>query len=83
MTPKFSIETQKIGADIIMVFDECTPKNGDQEATLAALERIHRSLIQSKEVHDRVPYSSYGDRQTFKAAAPRLERKKYSNSLYH
>ncbi|WP_100622977.1 tRNA-guanine transglycosylase [Candidatus Coxiella mudrowiae] len=57
LTPKSSIETQKkIGANIIMAFDECTSKNGGQEATLSALERTHRCLIQSKEVYDRVPY---------------------------
>lgn len=39
-----------------MAFDECTPKNGGQEATLSVLERTHRWLIQSKEVYDRVPY---------------------------
>lgn len=64
LTPKSSIEAQKkVGADIIMAFDECTPENGGRQAALTALERTHRWLIQSKEIHDQVPYSSYGHRQ--------------------
>lgn len=64
LTPEISIETQKIiGADIIMAFDECTPEEGGREAALAALDRTHRWLRQSKETHDQSPNSVYGLRQ--------------------
>lgn len=64
LTPKTSIETQKIiGADIIMAFDECTPEEGGREAALAALERTHRWLLQSIENHSKKTESEYGFRQ--------------------
>lgn len=64
LTPETSIQTQKIiGADIIMVFDECTPENGGREAALAAMERTHRWLLQSKEEHEKNPYTPYGFKQ--------------------
>jgi len=59
-----SIQAQKIiGADIIMAFDQCTPEEGGREAALAALDRTHRWLVLSKEVHDRSPNSAYGLKQ--------------------
>ena len=64
MTPETSIETQKtVGADIIMAFDECTPEHGGREAAVAAMERTHRWLIQSREAHDKHPCSAYGKQQ--------------------
>ena len=64
LTPETSIEAQRvIGADIIMAFDECTPETGGREAALAALERTHRWLLESKAVHDAQPHSVYGHRQ--------------------
>ncbi|MHB1949502.1 MAG: tRNA guanosine(34) transglycosylase Tgt [Gammaproteobacteria bacterium] len=64
LTPETSIGAQKaIGADIIMVFDECTPEDGGREAALAAMERTHRWLLQSKEAHEKHPNSLYGFRQ--------------------
>ena len=64
LTPKSSIETQKIiGADIIMAFDECTPEQGGREAALAAMERTHRWLLESKETYLASPYSAYGYKQ--------------------
>src|SRR3989338_9331504 len=64
LTPQSSVDAQKIiGADIIMAFDECTPENGGREVALAAMERTHRWLVQSKEAHDRSPYSAYGNKQ--------------------
>ncbi|MFI4955635.1 MAG: tRNA guanosine(34) transglycosylase Tgt [Gammaproteobacteria bacterium] len=64
LTPESSIETQKIiGADIIMAFDECTPEQGGRDAALAAMERTHRWLIQSKEAHEKQINSEYGFRQ--------------------
>jgi queuine tRNA-ribosyltransferase len=64
LTPESSIETQKkIGADIIMAFDECTPETGGREAALAAMARTHRWLMQSKEAHEKQPCSAYGHKQ--------------------
>jgi len=64
LTPKTSIEAQKIiGADIIMAFDECTPENGGREVALAAIERTHRWLLESKEIHQQNPNSAYGYHQ--------------------
>ncbi len=45
-TPEKSIEYQmKIGADIMMAFDECIPHGVDYEYTKKATERTHRWLI--------------------------------------
>lgn len=64
LTPKTSIEAQQIiGADIIMAFDECTPEQGGREAALAAMERTHRWLLQSKEYFEKNPHSAYGYKQ--------------------
>lgn len=64
LTPETSIQTQKIiGADIIMAFDECTPEAGGREAAVSALDRTHRWLVQSKEAHEKNPYSVYGGKQ--------------------
>jgi queuine tRNA-ribosyltransferase len=61
LTPTSSIEAQKIiGADIIMAFDECTPENGGKDAAVAAMQRTHRWLSISKEVHNKNPNSAYG-----------------------
>lgn len=64
LTPESSIQTQKItGADIIMVFDECTPEQGGREAAEHALMRTHRWLGQSIEAHLRQTKSAYGFEQ--------------------
>jgi queuine tRNA-ribosyltransferase len=42
-TPEKAIEIQRqLGADIIMVFDECTPDQADPKYATAALDRTHR-----------------------------------------
>jgi queuine/archaeosine tRNA-ribosyltransferase len=42
-TPESAIEIQhKLGADIIMAFDECTPDNIDYQYAKEAMERTHR-----------------------------------------
>ena len=42
-SPEEAIKIQhKIGADIIMTFDECTPDKADKKYTLEAMERTHR-----------------------------------------
>jgi queuine tRNA-ribosyltransferase len=43
LTPEISIEQQqKIGADIIVAFDECTPYHVDRDYTAYSMERSHR-----------------------------------------
>lgn len=50
MTPERSIETQqKIGADLILVFDECTPFNVPKEYTENSMHLSHRWAIRSLE----------------------------------
>lgn len=64
MTPKMSIETQKvIGADIIMAFDECTAEEGGREKAIEAMHRTHRWLLESKEFHSQNSHSVYGFHQ--------------------
>ncbi len=64
LTPETSINAQKIiGADIIMAFDECTPEAGGRDAALAALNRTHRWLNESIEIHEKNPHSAYGFKQ--------------------
>lgn len=53
LTPEKSIDIQrKLGADLIVVLDECTPFNVDKEYTLNSMRRSHRwakrSLIEFK-----------------------------------
>jgi queuine tRNA-ribosyltransferase len=47
-TPEVSIEIQKkLGADIILCFDECAPYPSTHEYTKAAMERTHRWALRS------------------------------------
>ena len=46
-----------------MAFDECTPEQGGRDAALAAMERTHRWLYESKEIHEKNPNSAYGFKQ--------------------
>lgn len=56
-SPTKAIEIQrKIGADIIMAFDECTPDKADEKYTREALDRTHSWAIECKqywEKHER------------------------------
>ncbi|MDO8626207.1 MAG: tRNA guanosine(34) transglycosylase Tgt [Candidatus Magasanikbacteria bacterium] len=59
-TPETSIEIQhKLGADIIMAFDECTPDDAAPEYARAAMERTHawakRSLAEHLRLSDTPP----------------------------
>jgi queuine tRNA-ribosyltransferase len=50
LTPEISIETQqKIGADFIVAFDECTPYHSSRAYTEASLARSHRWEARSLE----------------------------------
>jgi len=54
-SPEESIKIQhKLGADIIMAFDECTPDKADKKYTREALDRTHRWAKQSLEEHERL-----------------------------
>lgn len=53
-TPESAIEIQhKIGADIIMAFDECTPDDADIYYTKEAMERTHRWAKTCIETHQK------------------------------
>lgn len=53
-TPESAIECEhKIGADIIMAFDECTPDSATKEYTKEAMERTHRWAKRSLEAHQK------------------------------
>lgn len=59
-----SIDAQKsIGADIIMAFDQCTPDTVSENEALKIMERTHRWLLHSKEIHNKNPNSFYGLKQ--------------------
>lgn len=64
LTPELSIKAQKIiGADIIMVFDQCTPDVADKVLVNQIMQRTHRWLLESIAVHERDTCSVYGDQQ--------------------
>ncbi|HEU5142235.1 MAG TPA: tRNA guanosine(34) transglycosylase Tgt [Solirubrobacterales bacterium] len=45
LSPETSMETQaKLGSDIALVFDECTPYHADRDYTARSMERTHRWL---------------------------------------
>lgn len=51
-TPEVAIDIQhKLGADIIMAFDECTPDSADAAYAREALDRTHRWAAQSLAAH--------------------------------
>jgi queuine tRNA-ribosyltransferase len=51
-TAEISIQTQhKLGADIILAFDECPSPLHDYEYTAKSLERTHRWELQSQQTH--------------------------------
>ena len=51
-TPESAIQIQhKIGADIIMVFDECTPDNAPKQYAVEAMDRTHRWAKRCLEEH--------------------------------
>lgn len=59
-TPEISIQIQhKIGADIIMAFDECTPDAADEKYTRAAMKRTHRWAVRSLDAHKKFEPTDY------------------------
>ena len=54
ISPEVSMEVQaKLGSDIALVFDECTPYHADREYTARSMERTHRWLGRCLQWHDR------------------------------
>jgi queuine tRNA-ribosyltransferase len=54
ISPEVSMEVQaKLGSDIALVFDECTPYHADRAYTARSMERTHRWLGRCLEWHGR------------------------------
>jgi queuine tRNA-ribosyltransferase len=54
ISPEISMEIQaKLGSDIALVFDECTPYHADREYTARSMERTHRWLGRCLDWHRR------------------------------
>jgi len=52
LSPEVSMEVQaKLGADIALVFDECTPYHADRDYTARSMQRTHRWLGRCLEWH--------------------------------
>lgn len=61
LTPEKSIQIQhNLGADIILVFDECTPFNVSKEYTEESMERSHRWSLRSLEEFRRLKIENQG-----------------------
>lgn len=59
-TPEISIEIQKkLGADLILAFDECVPHPSTYEYTKEAMERTHKWAIRSLEASKKKAYHSW------------------------
>jgi queuine tRNA-ribosyltransferase len=53
ISPEVSMEVQaKLGSDIALVFDECTPYHADRDYTARSMERTHRWLGRCIEWHE-------------------------------
>ena len=53
MGPEESMRVQReLGADVVMIFDECTPYPADEEQTRVSMELSLRWAKRSKEAHD-------------------------------
>ncbi len=61
MDPERSIEVQrKLGSDIVMIFDECTPYPADQEQSKKSMELSLRWAERSKRAHGDSPSALFG-----------------------
>jgi queuine tRNA-ribosyltransferase len=53
LSPEVSMEVQaKLGSDIALVFDECTPYHADRDYTARSMERTHRWLGRCLDWHE-------------------------------
>ncbi len=65
-TPEIAIDIQhKIGADIIMAFDECTPDTVDEKYAREAMERTHRWAKRSLDEHQKLSTNNARDYKQF------------------
>lgn len=79
--PKESIRIQeKLGADIIFTFDECTPPNADKKYTASSLPKTHRWAKQCLE-YKRSSQALFGIVQGGKYKDLRIESAKHIASL--
>jgi queuine tRNA-ribosyltransferase/7-cyano-7-deazaguanine tRNA-ribosyltransferase len=61
LTPELSIRVQEeLGADLILVLDECTSPLDDYDYTARALERTHRWAVRCLEARRDTPQALYG-----------------------
>jgi len=61
LTPETSIQIQhRLGADVIMAFDECPPYPSSYEATAAATNRTYRWLQRCLDVHHQPHQALFG-----------------------
>ncbi len=77
-TPESAIAVQeKLGADIIMAFDECAPQPSPPEYTRAAMERTHRWLVRCIAAKTRDDQALFGIVQGGVEAALRRESARF------
>ncbi|UCE97595.1 MAG: tRNA guanosine(34) transglycosylase Tgt [Dehalococcoidia bacterium] len=82
ITPEMAIENQQsLGADIIMVLDECLPSDADFNQTRRAMNRTHLWAVKCRQLHNRDDQSLFAIVQG--GIFPELRRKsaKYLVSL--
>lgn len=61
LTPEKSMEIQnRLGADVIMAFDECPPYPADKAAIAAANDRTHHWLARCAQAHQRSDQALFG-----------------------
>lgn len=61
LSPERSIQIQnRLGADVIMAFDECPPYPAERDAVIAATDRTHRWLARCIEAHQRSDQALFG-----------------------
>ncbi len=61
LSPEVSLQVQReLGADIIMIFDECTPYPADEAQTRASMELSLRWAARSREAHGDHPAALFG-----------------------
>ncbi len=61
LTPEISMDVQrKLGSDIVMIFDECTPYPATEEQARSSMELSLRWAKRSKEAHGENPSALFG-----------------------
>ncbi|WP_156508706.1 tRNA guanosine transglycosylase, partial [Oleiphilus sp. HI0132] len=61
LTPEISMEVQrKLGSDIVMIFDECTPYPATEEEARSSMELSMRWAERSKQAHGDNPSALFG-----------------------